>query len=78
MDKQEHALSKKELFLVWNLLLDKYEDTCDRKSKIFSFFCYGNCDMGSKDKLESINQNELIELIDKVSTRIDFSMLFEK
>jgi len=62
----EHGVyfTKKELFLIWNLLLD-----CHDNQKII--FCYGNCDMGSKDKIKNMNQNELIQLIDKVSTSID-------
>lgn len=71
MNKQLHALSKKELFLIWNLLVDKHDETSgidDRKMKIF---CYGNCDMGSKDKVAYVSKNELNELINKVSTRID-------
>jgi len=58
-------ITKKELFLIWNLLVD-CQNTGDLK-----ILCYGNCDMGSKDKWEHVNQNELIELIDKVSTSID-------
>tara|TARA_A100001201_G_C4000003_1_gene174265 strand:- start:108 stop:365 length:258 start_codon:yes stop_codon:yes gene_type:complete len=79
MNKQLHALSKKELFLIWNLLVDKDDEIFgfpyiatssidDQKIKIF---CYGNCDMGSKDKVAYVSKNELNELINKVSTRID-------